>query len=301
MCATPCGHLGKDAPLRSISLPASSPSVVTTVCAGPVHRVVLAGSSARGTITDHLLDELHAVLDRACADTECRVLVLAGRDGVFCTGMDLSEATARRDPPNHVAGGERFFDLMLRFTLSSLTIVAAVDGRATGGGVGLAAACDFVVATPRSEFALPEALWGLLPCCALPFLARRIGFQRAYAMSLSTLPVSASRGREIGLVDEVADDLELPLQPLVARSMKLRRETVAALKRHASTHSPITDAMRRAAVSELADLLDSGTVRETLARYERDRRFPWEPDRPAAKASHGDAARSNRPQQNAQT
>lgn len=252
------------------------PSVETAVIAGAVHVFVIEPGTTAGALTDELLDELHAALDRACSDPACVVLIVAGRSPGFCSGMHLAgAATADRDAAT--LGAERFFDLMLRLTTSALTTIAAVDGRATGGGVGIAAACDIVVATPRSEFVLPEALWGLLPCCALPFVERRVGIHHAQAMSLTTLAVSASRAREMGLVDFVSERLEHALAPVLARATKLRRETVAALKAHAAGAAPITEARRAAAVSELVALVESPAVRHAVARYTHDNRFPWEP------------------------
>lgn len=259
---------------RRMALSASLPDVASRVTSGAVHVFVLESRSA-GTITDRLLGELEDALEAAGADPRCRALVLSSRDGVFCTGMDLGEAAATHRA--HDRGAKRFFDVLLGFTRLPVILVAAVDGRATGGGVGMAAACDFVAATPRSEFALPEALWGLLPCCALPFIERRIGPRHAYAMSLGTLPMDARAAREVGLVDFVDDDLARALAPLLARATKLARPTVAALKQYACEQAPVTEARRRASVRQLAELLDSAAVRDALARYAAERRFPWEP------------------------
>ena len=58
--------------------------------------------------------------------------------------------------------------LLKRLTLTPKVVVACIDGKVIAGGVGIAAAADLVVATPRSEFSLSEALWGMLPCCVVP-------------------------------------------------------------------------------------------------------------------------------------
>src|SRR5204863_9100504 len=123
-----------------------------------------------------------------------------------------SEATSLAD-----RGGAAFFGLLRRFTTVGRVIVSIVDGRVTGGGVGLVAASDLVYATERSSFGLPEALWGLLPCCVLPFLIRRVGYQPAYAMALSTQPVSAQEALRSHLVDAVADDPTALVRRLAAR------------------------------------------------------------------------------------
>ncbi|MER6577801.1 enoyl-CoA hydratase-related protein, partial [Nonomuraea sp. NPDC001023] len=88
------------------------------------------------TIDDRAIDELGAALDEAERAPGCRILLLEGGDGVFCTGMDLEEAAG-----SDVAdGGRAFYGLLRRFTETPVTVVARVDGRVAGGGVGLAAA-----------------------------------------------------------------------------------------------------------------------------------------------------------------
>lgn len=244
--------------------------------AGAVTKLTLDRPESHNTITDDVLEGLHHAIDAAEADPRCTALVLRGGAGIFCTGMDLDQV--RTGPKDQALGSaaELFFDLLMRFTTSALTVIAVVDGRAAGGGVGLVAASDFVLATPRSQFSLPEALWGLLPCCVLPFLVRRTGLQRAHAMALSTLPLTADRAAQIGLVDEVATDLEIPLRRLLGRVTKLRPATVAALKGYVAELGPIDATARQRAVQEFGSLAASAGFREVLDRYQRERRYPWE-------------------------
>ena len=168
------------------------------------------------------LRELNGVLDRAEADPACRLLVIAGPKGVFCTGMDFGEVVADAD----AAGTDgddgtdhpMYRDLFKRRSLTPTVIVSLVDGRASAGGIGLVAASDYVVATPRSQFSLSEGLWGLLPAMVAPYLIRRIGFQNAYRMTLTTLPVtdmlllSGSVVSEISIRAETNGDFEFLVQ-----------------------------------------------------------------------------------------
>ncbi|HEY2577784.1 MAG TPA: enoyl-CoA hydratase-related protein [Streptosporangiaceae bacterium] len=257
----------------------TSSSAVRVEIAEAVTKLTLDRPQSHNAITDDLLEGLHCAIDAAEADAECRVVMLCGAAGIFCTGMDLNEPGPGRGDHSFAGAAEPFFDLLVRFTTSTLTVVAVVDGRAAGGGVGLVAASDFVLATPRSQFSLPEALWGLLPCCVLPFLMRRIGFQRAYSMALSTVPVAAARAAEIGLVDEIGESLEIPLRRLLARVTKLRPATVAALKRYVAEFGPIHATTRQRAVDEFETLAASPDFREALGRYTRERRYPWEAHR----------------------
>lgn len=122
--------------------------------------VTLHRPEAQNSIDDTLLAELLQALDAAEADPECRLVILTGENGVFCTGMDF--AAVAREAAGH--GGEamrsaRYMDVLRRLATIPRAVIARVDGRVTAGGVGLVAASDLVVATERSQFGLSEALW----------------------------------------------------------------------------------------------------------------------------------------------
>lgn len=240
--------------------------------------VTLSRPEARNSIGTVMVSELHAALDQAQADPATRVVVLRGSGGYFCTGMDLAEAAAQGVPDLAAAtrSGEEFLGLLKRLTTVPRIVIAAIDGQAVGGGVGLVAASDFAFATPAATFSLPEALWGLLPCCVAPFLIRRVGFQTAYAMSLGTQPVTADEALARCLVDGVAGQLGPVVGRLAFRARKLPEQSVGDLKRYFRRMWFLTEEMERAAVGEFARLMSSDALGERLTAFARDQRFPWE-------------------------
>ncbi|MFE1950796.1 MULTISPECIES: enoyl-CoA hydratase-related protein [Streptomyces] len=257
---------------------------------GPVHdgvrltaqphvlRVTLASADGLNSLGGGTLRALEAALDRAEADPECRVLVIEGSGGTFCTGLDFEEAVT--DASGADQGGAAFLALMRRLGRTPLAVVACVDGRVAGGGVGLAAAADLVIATERSEFSLPEALWGLVPCCVLPVLVRRTGYQPAYAMALSTQPVPARRAAEFRLVDEVVPDPEAAVRKLLVRLTRLDPVTIGELKRYFQAMWFTTQDTDEFALREFTRLIDSPVARRRITDYTTTRRLPWEAPRP---------------------
>jgi polyketide biosynthesis enoyl-CoA hydratase PksH len=226
-------------------------------------RIVLNRPERRNSLDKDLIGELREAFDAAGRDPGCRLVVLAAAPGPgFCVGMDL-DAAARDRPADSDA--EVFFALLRQMRELPKVIVATVDGQVAGGGTGLVAASDLVWATPRSTFALPEMLWGLLPCCVLPFLVQRCGLQFARAMTLSTLPVEAAEARWHGLVDRVAEDFEPGLRALSYRLSKVDPETVCAGKAYLRTLWPIDAETERIAVSEFDSLMKSAVVTERLS------------------------------------
>lgn len=233
--------------------------------------VTLARPERQNTLTAALLSDLHHALDLAQASPDCRVVTLSGAGGVFCAGMDFHEAAA---PGGR--GGEAFLELLKRLARVPRVVVACVDGRVAGGGVGLAAASDFVFATERSQFSLPEALWGLLPCCVAPFLVRRVGFQRAYAMALGTHPVGARQAERFHLVDEVAEDPEPLVRRLLFRLSRVEEETIGEVKAYFGKMWIISDEMEHTALRELTRILGSHVAQRRITDFVTRQKLPWD-------------------------
>jgi methylglutaconyl-CoA hydratase len=139
-----------------------------------------------------------------------RALIIKGSGPIFCAGGDihwmhnvcLQSQTAR------LAEARRIRNLFLAIHSHDRPTLAAVHGGAFGGGVGLAVACDYVVATKDSMFSTSENKLGIVPACLAPFLVRRVGFVRARQMFLSAEHIDSSKGQMIGLVDRISEEPE---------------------------------------------------------------------------------------------
>ncbi|MCZ9353751.1 enoyl-CoA hydratase-related protein [Streptomyces mutabilis] len=238
----------------------------------------LARPERQNSIDADVLDELGRALDQAESDPSCAALVLEGADGVFCSGLDFGAAAGElaAGGTGMAAGGEAFLALMRRFTTAPVVVISCVDGRATGGGVGLAAASDFVLATERSRFSLPEALWGLLPCCVLPFVIRRTGLQKAYGMALGTRPVAARDAERWGLVDEVSADPNETVRRLLVRLTRIDPVTVGELKRYVRAMWFTTEETEEHALREFTRLMSSPVARQRVESLTTAERLPWE-------------------------
>lgn len=145
-------------------------------------------------------------IERAERDGSVRAVVITGAGGQFCSGGDISGM----DMSDFGGGRERFriTHAMVRAIIESgKPFVSAVEGWAAGAGVGLAIACDCVVAAEGAKFLTPFVRVGLAPDFALMHtLPRRVGEGRARNMFLSAEPVDAAEALRIGLVDHVARD-----------------------------------------------------------------------------------------------
>jgi len=193
----------------------------------PGHLLVeLAGEGTRNALTPELVAALHGVLDRAEADPDCRLVVFAATGEAFCAGSHLTRLDAERF--RGLSTG--FWELLRRISGSRLPAVALVEGWAAGGGVGLAAACDVVIAAPPATFRLTEVCFGMLPTIVMPWVARRVGEHRALRLALLAERLTAADAQRCGLVDVVDDAPREALRRVLAAVRRSDRDTLGDLK-----------------------------------------------------------------------
>lgn len=209
------------------------------------------------------LDSLHQLLDRAETE-QCRVLVLQGQAGQFCKGMDLRFLTqhAGEDLSRRL---ESYARCMARIRDARHAVVAVVDGDAMGGGVGMAAAADYVIATSRAVFAFPEVVLGLIPAMVLPLLCQRMPPQKARWLALSGSKVKAAEALALGLADHVAEgpiEIEQRLRSIIKQLLRANPRSVAKLKSFSSQVSslPCAEALQAGAEHTAKDLLELETI-----------------------------------------
>lgn len=177
-----------------------------------VEHVSLNRPDVRNAFNEGTIAELTWWADSVSRDPAVRAVVLAGRGTVFCAGADL-EWMRRMSTFSHQQNLDDASDLARMFlTLDRLPmpVIGRVHGAAMGGGVGLAAICDIVVAADDTQFGLTEVRLGLIPAVIAPFVIARIGRSAARELFLTGARFSAARARELGLVHAVvaAGDLD---------------------------------------------------------------------------------------------
>lgn len=150
-------------------------------------------------------------------------LVGAGAD-TFCLGLAVGSGVDGAAPTH------AFSDLLTAMHQSPKPLLASVDGRAIGGGMGIACACDWVVATERATFALPELLWGLIPAIIWPVLTDRMAPHVVRQWTLAAHARSPVEAHAAGLVDDLVPGATLD-RAIERASRKLRRLDPDALRR----------------------------------------------------------------------
>jgi len=157
-------------------------------------------------------EELIAALTDAFADiatsSRVRVVVLQSNGASFCAGADLDwmRRAAHYDDAHNLRDATALMTMLDTIDRCPKPVIAAVQGPAYGGGVGLAACADIAIATERAAFRLSEVKLGLIPATISPFVLQAIGARQARRYFLTAESFSAEDAHRFGLVHEVVYD-----------------------------------------------------------------------------------------------
>jgi polyketide biosynthesis enoyl-CoA hydratase PksH len=230
---------------------------------------------ADNTISGRLVAECNDVL--SVCEEAATVIVLSGSPEVFCLGADFKAiAGAAKKAYDQDDGPGPLYDLWLRLATGPYVTISHVRGKANAGGVGFVAASDMVLADETAQFSLSELLFGLYPACVLPFLIRRVGFQKAHYLTLMTQPISARQACEWGLVDEYEPLSEALLRRRLQRLRRLSKIAIRRYKTYMSRISaPLQDLRSLAVAANRAVFSDADNL-QAIARYVEQGVFPWE-------------------------
>jgi methylglutaconyl-CoA hydratase len=202
---------------------------------GPVTTVTLNRPDVRNAFNEHLVDELAAWARAVPTDGTVRVAVLQGAGPAFCAGADLEwmRRMATFSHAQNLADATRAAEMLHALDTLPVPLVGRVHGAAMGGGVGLVAICDIVVAADDTRFGLTETTLGLVPAMISPFLVRKMGLSAVRALALHGDVFDAARAAAAGLVHEIVPgaDLDAAIARVVARFSKASPAAAAATKR----------------------------------------------------------------------
>ncbi|MBV8258253.1 MAG: enoyl-CoA hydratase/isomerase family protein [Actinobacteria bacterium] len=182
---------------------------------GAVLRITLARPDRRNAFDAALI----AALAEAFVDVgRARAIVLAGDGPSFCAGADVDwmRASAELSYEENVADANAMRAMFEAIDGCPAPVVARVQGHALGGGVGLVAASDIAIAAPDAVFAFSEVKLGIIPAVISPFALAKIGPAAARRLFVTGERFDAETALRVGLVSEVASDLDAAVDRVVA-------------------------------------------------------------------------------------
>jgi enoyl-CoA hydratase/carnithine racemase len=197
---------------------------------GPVLRVTLARPERRNAFDAATIAELTEAFGNVGA---ARAVVLAGEGPSFCAGADVEwqRASIELTEEENAADATRLLRMCEAVESCEAPVVARVHGYALGGGSGLVCCADVAIAAPDAVFGFSEVRLGIIPAVISPFVFARIGSGAARRWFLTGERIDAATALRIGLVHEVADDLDGAVERAVAGLLAGGPGAVRAAKR----------------------------------------------------------------------
>ncbi len=195
-----------------------------------VHTILLNRPEKRNALTPQLIEELTQALDAAGANPHCRVVLITGAGSAFCAGLDLEVLRANVDAREDaaLADAERIAGLFRTLHELPKPTVAAVNGAAIAGGMGVATLCDVTLAVPEATFGYTEVRIGFIPAIVSAYLRIQVGDKRARELLLTGRLIGVEEAAGLGLVTRVVPEPDLMRE---ARSLaeKMMRNSPAAM------------------------------------------------------------------------
>lgn len=222
---------------------------LTTERQGAVEYVTLNRPEVRNAFNAEVIAELTAWAERAQEDRELRAVVLAGAGKTFCAGADVEwmAKTVKYTEEENLRDATAMSRMFAALDRLPVPVIGRVQGAALGGGAGLAAVCDIVIADDQAIFGFTEVKLGILPAVISPFALAKIGRSAARELFLTGARFTAARAREIGLVHAVVPPAELDtvVAVYIREILTASPEAIAAAKTLISQVSgrPLDEAM----------------------------------------------------------
>lgn len=208
---------------------------------GAVLHATINRPESRNAISQEVVEELNAVCFAIENSLDFRVLVLRGAGGTFCAGGDikgfmeaLSGDVPEKAADDPLAKNNRAYgDLLLRLNHLPQVVIAAVEGAAFGGGLGLICISDIALCVETVKFALSETGLGIPPAQIAPFVVQRIGLTNTRNIALTGARFTGAYAKDLGIVQHLVKDsaeLDAKLAAVLADIAKCAPGANAATK-----------------------------------------------------------------------
>ena len=229
-----------------------------------VARIALNRPEKRNALNAELIAGLRDALARSAQDPAVRVVLITGAGKDFCAGLDLVALPKSDDMSalEHMESARQLAEVLLAIRRHPRPVVAAVQGRALGGGAGIASACDLIVAAESASMGYPEVKIGFVPAMVAALLRRAVTEKRMFELLVTGEAVAAQEAKTIGLINQVFSDAEFePRVEGYVRDLAAKSASALSLTKQLLYH---TDGMT------LEKAIESGVQMNALARTTED-------------------------------
>lgn len=246
---------------------------------GGVATILFNRPEKRNALSYELMDELLRAFDQV-KKSQARVLILTGAGSAFCAGMDLEnlKALIGRTREQNLKDSETVAQVFRTLYDFPIPTIAAVNGAAIGGGVGLATLCDFTLSAPEARFGYTEVRIGFVPAIVSVFLLRQLGEKSVRELLLTGRLFTADEALRFGLVTQIVppDKLMEQAGQLAVQLMENSPRSLQATKKLLSEFARTElDEQIHAAVRENAAIRETDDFREGISAFLEKRKPRW--------------------------
>ena len=248
-----------------------------------VATITLCRPDIHNAFDETVVAALTEAFKKAGSDESVRTVVLASTGKSFCAGgnIDWMRRMAAYTFEENQRDGELLADMLRQLNVLPKPTIARVQGPAYGGGVGLIACCDIVVASPAANLCFSEAKIGMIPATISPYVVRAMGERAARRYFMTAELISAARGKELGLISELveASELDSVINNIVESVLKNGPRAIRESKRLVFDVSErvINDDLMVETAKRIAETRDSSEGREGLTAFLEKRKPRWIP------------------------
>lgn len=243
---------------------------------GPIITITLNRPKIHNALDRQLSAELNQAVRRVRDDRECRIMILRGAGETFCAGDDIKEFNEWKGDDVYWQVRSYQETVQIIEDLTPVTI-AAVDGACTGGGLELTLVCDFVIATDRSRWGMPEIDWDITPGWGgTSRLPRFAGRRKAKEWNLIGALFDAATAERYDLINRICSpkDLDREVEALckvmLTKDPQTLRRTKFFMNRGADLH--VSGALAFEVTSSLGSSFPTPGIREFTTREGREKR-----------------------------
>jgi len=259
----------------------SEESILINKRSNGIGTITLNRAELHNAFDDKVITELTNAITNLELDNDIRIIVLAAKGKSFSAGADLNwmKRMAGYSWEQNYQDSLQLASLMQTIHNCRKTTVAIVQGAAFGGGVGLVACCDIVLASEKSIYCLSEVKLGLIPSVISPYVVKAIGERNAKRLFVTAEKFKANEALQMGLIhkvydaDELNDKAEDYLQKVLAngpRAMRQAKELVNLVY-----NQPIGEEIIRDTAQRIADIRASQEGREGVSAFLEKRPANW--------------------------
>jgi methylglutaconyl-CoA hydratase len=244
-----------------------------------VAKVFLNRPEVHNAMNEQLMKELTDCFKKLEKDKEIRVIIITGQGKSFCAGADLNwmKSMVSYSKEENIKDSNLLLELYESIYNCSKPVIAKVNGHAFGGGIGLFAACDIVIAVPGCKFAFSEVKLGIIPAVISKYISRRLKISDMKRLFITGERFESNYAKDIGLVDFVASE---EIDKIVEKYIKIIRSSgpkaiVEVKKLVDSCEKMDVEKYKKFSVEKISELRVSTEGQEGINAFLQKRNSKW--------------------------